>query len=134
MTEILRLPFEERKKNAPNIEFIVERMLSMDSSSNSSSMSYSFTMSAKKKINFTPTNNCKLINNFKNIKKSNKKFVTTITTKIAPFDNFSLNDGNDVNNSTTEIINDRNKQIKGVLSSIIKQKKRKTISSGRNRR
>ena len=57
-----------------------------------------------------------------NVKKSNKKFVTTITTKIAPFDNFSLNDGNDVNNSTTEIINDRNKQIKGVLSSIIKLK------------
>ena len=130
MTEILRLPFEERKKNAPNIEFIVERMLSMDSSSNSSSMSYSFAMSAKKKINFTPTNNCKLINNFKKIKKSNKKFVTTITTKIAPFDTFSLNDGNDVNNSTTEIINDRNKQIKGVLSSIIKLKKEKQFRVG----
>ena len=34
MTDLLRLPFEERKKNAPNIEFLVERMLSVESSSN----------------------------------------------------------------------------------------------------
>ena len=93
MTDLLRLPFEERKKNAPNIEFLVERMLSVKSSSNSSSMSLSFGLSSQGNLlNFTPTNRCKIVNNFSNINqetKKNKKFVTTIAKKIN-FENLTV--------------------------------------------
>ena len=114
MTDLLRLPFEERKKNAPNIEFLVERMLSVKSSSNSSSMSLSFGLSSQGNLlNFTPTNRCKIVNNFSNINqetKKNKKFVTTIAKKIN-FENLT-NINQPKNNSTTiEMLNDRNENV-----------------------
>ena len=133
MTDLLRLPFEERKKNAPNIEFLVERMLSVKSSSNSSSMSLSFGLSSQGNLlNFTPTNRCKIVNNFSNINqetKKNKKFVTTIAKKIN-FENLT-NINQPKNNSTTiEMLNDRNENIKGVLHSIIQMKNKKNVQLG----
>ena len=133
MTDLLRLPFEERKKNAPNIEFLVERMLSVESSSNSSSMNISYGLSSQGNlINFTPTNRCKIVNNFSNINqetKKNKKFVTTIAKKIN-FDNLTTINQPKNNSTTVEMLNDRNENIKGVLHSIIQMKNKKNVQIG----
>ena len=117
------LPFDERKKNIPSIDNLVQRLLSIKSNSQTILMNYSVFDSQVNNTQF-PKERQKVC--LKEPLKKRIKFGTVIpkSLKMNAINTIITQKNKDDFDNHQILLKERNKNIKGVLNSIIQMKKK----------